>query len=226
MRSGGKIDAYLDCNSPYSYFALVWLRRNKQLLADNGVEVNFHPIFLGGINVGSGNKPPWTLPAKAEYGKYDRPRAEKYFQTMEMKAPPFFPIMSLLPMRCMLYIKDNYLKDRYEHQFGELWTSYWKDQMDISKPDVMGECLGRHFSQDDVERILVGGTSPKYKKSLTDETAKMVEKGAFGAPWFIVRNKEGKEEPFFGSDRFAHMLQYLGVEFQDITILPKDKSRL
>lgn len=78
----------------------------------------FHPVFLGGINTGSGtymdgktpfslstprrskrnigNKPPWMLEAKAKYGKYDKPRAERYFETMELKAPSFFPILSLL----------------------------------------------------------------------------------------------------------------------------------
>jgi hypothetical protein len=65
----------------------------------------------------------------------------------------------------------------------------------------MKQCLQRHFSDNDVDDILKGGTSPTYKKLLTDETARLVEKGAFGAPWYLVTNKEGKEEPFFGSDR-------------------------
>lgn len=73
--------------------------------------------------------------------------------------------------------------------------------MDISKPDIMGKCLSRHFKDDEVKQILEGATSPKYKKMLTDETARLVEKGAFGAPWYLVRNKKGVEEPFFGSDR-------------------------
>lgn len=38
---------------------------------------------------------------------------------------------------------------------------------------------------------------------LVDETAMLVEKGAYGAPWFLVKNKQGVEEPFFGSDRSA-----------------------
>jgi glutathione S-transferase kappa 1 len=35
-----------------------------------------------------------------------------------------------------------------------------------------------------------------------------------------VRNGEGKEEPFFGSDRFAFMWTFLGVPFRDIEIIP------
>ena len=103
----------------------------------------------------------------------------------------------------MLYIKDNFTKERYEDQFAELWVAYWKDHMDISKPEIMTDCLRRHFTEDEARQIIEGGTSPRYKKLLTEETARLVEKGAFGAPWFVVRSKDGKEEPFFGSDRYA-----------------------
>jgi 2-hydroxychromene-2-carboxylate isomerase len=82
--------------SPYSYFALTYLRKQRELLKQYGVEVEFHPIFLGGINVGSGNKPPWTLPAKANYGAYDLKRAIKWFGTKKLQAAPFFPILSIL----------------------------------------------------------------------------------------------------------------------------------
>ena len=109
----------------------------------------------------------------------------------------------------MLYIKDNFDNHVYEAQFEELWTAYWRDHLDLSKPEAMGDCLGRHFDKDDVRRILEGGTSPKYKKLLTDETARLVEKGAFGAPWFIVRNSSGVEEPFFGSDRYDRLVEVL-----------------
>ena len=101
----------------------------------------------------------------------------------------------------MLYIKNNFSNDRFEDQFEELWQAYWRDALDISKPELMAQCLSRHFSEDEVKQIIDGGTSPKYKKLLTDETARLVEKGAFGAPWYIVRNKHGNREPFFGSDR-------------------------
>jgi len=101
----------------------------------------------------------------------------------------------------MLFIKDTFDVERYEAQFGHLWTCYWGEHMDISKPETMSQCLRRHFNEEETKQILEGGTSPKCKKMLTDETAELVKKGAFGAPWCIVTNQEGKTEPFFGSDR-------------------------
>jgi hypothetical protein len=57
----------------------------------------------------------------------------------------------------MLYIKSHFPAAQYEDQFAELWQAYWRDSMDISKPDVMKECLKRHFSDGDAKRIIEGG---------------------------------------------------------------------
>lgn len=55
------------------------------------------------------------------------------------------------------------------------------------------------FSDEDVEKIMKGRESMKERvKNLTGEALK---KGAFGAPWLIATNDEGKSEAFFGSDR-------------------------
>lgn len=47
---GGKIDAYLDCVSPYSYYALLYLQKNRKALASYGVEVEyeFAPVHIDG----------------------------------------------------------------------------------------------------------------------------------------------------------------------------------
>ena len=78
------------------------LIKQRPLLAQHGVEVEFHPIFLGGVNVGSGNKPPWTLPAKAKYGAYEMKRAIQHFGTIDLQAPPFFPILSIVVSRRLI----------------------------------------------------------------------------------------------------------------------------
>jgi hypothetical protein len=43
----------------------------------------------------------------------------------------------------------------------------------------------------------------------------------------MVANEEGNIEPFFGSDRFAYLLNHLKVPYSDIEIKPaKASSRL
>jgi hypothetical protein len=58
------------------------------------------------------------------------------------------------------------------------------------------------FKADEVQVILAAGTDAEWKGRLTANTEKVLKLGAFGAPWFWVKNGKGVEEPFFGSDRY------------------------
>jgi glutathione S-transferase kappa 1 len=101
----------------------------------------------------------------------------------------------------MVFTKATFPAPLFESAFQELWVAMWEQGFDVSKPEVLAKALGRHFSNDDVKRILEAATTPECKQKLNNNTQRALEKGAFGAPWFWVRNAEGKEEPFFGSDR-------------------------
>jgi glutathione S-transferase kappa 1 len=69
------------------------------------------------------------------------------------------------------------------------------------------------FSTADVERIVQGASSQELKDALKRTTQQAVDRGAFGAPWLWVRNRQGKEEPFFGSDRFVKGLAIALCEY-------------
>jgi len=94
------------------------------------------------------------------------------------------------------------------------------------------------FTSEDVAVILRESSTEMIKSKLKDTTEHCWRKlGAFGCPWFWVINDEvtgstgsgsvGKEasglvsgEPFFGSDRWQFMYDYLDVPYQDIRIFP------
>lgn len=176
----------------------------------------------------TGNKPPWTLPAKAAYSKFDSARACRYFGVPPIKTPDFFPILSIMvrlslhdclvclrverveilttaqPQRCMIYIKRHYPRERFETTFLSLWEWMYYQNIDISKAEHMARLLRSHgFAEQEVEAVLAAASSPEYKEALAGNTQKALGQGAYGAPWFWVRNREGKEEPFFGSDRLV-----------------------
>lgn len=50
---------------------------------------------------------------------------------------------------------------------------------------------------------MTAAETKEWKDKLLANTQEALDQGAFGAPWFWVRNAEGKEEPFFGSDRYV-----------------------
>ncbi|KIN05961.1 hypothetical protein OIDMADRAFT_112109 [Oidiodendron maius Zn] len=221
---GGHIDCYMDCSSFYSVIATRYILQNREALASHDVTVDFIPVFLGGINVGSGNKPPWTLPAKANYGQFDIERAKKYHGVENINPAPFFPPLTLRPQRALCYIKATYPQAVFEQAWQELmkllWTPPWAN---ITISEVLHTELTNLnlFSVKEVDEIVAAAESKEWKDKLLANTQKALDLGAFGAPWFWVRNTEGKEEPFFGSDRFHFMWEFLGLPWQDIKLLPK-----
>ncbi|KAF2867942.1 glutathione S-transferase kappa 1 [Massariosphaeria phaeospora] len=223
-----RITCYLDCVSPYSFFALLYLDKHKEALKSHAVHVDIVPVFLGGINVGSGNKPPWTLPAKARYSEFDSARAKKYFGVPDVKTPPFFPILSLLPQRAMVFIKATH-PHLFTQVFLDVFSAMWKQGIDVSKPDLLASVLSQTFDQREVVEIVEQANSPEYKQVLNGNTKEALERGAFGCPWYWVRNSKGEEEPFFGSDRFHYMWEYLGLPWKDLELPPqpeKPKARI
>lgn len=119
----------------------------------------------------------------------------------------------------MCFVKANFEKDRYERCFLELWTAAWEQNIDLGKPELLAKVYRRHFSDSEVETILQAGAQQEWKQQLNTNTSAALEKGAFGAPWFWVRNAKGDEEPFFGSDRFHYMWDYLEIPHHDFQVL-------
>ncbi|KAL3481058.1 thioredoxin-like protein [Aspergillus californicus] len=213
-----KIECYIDCVSPYSFYAFAYLQSNKTTLQSLNVEIEFIPVFLGGINVASGNKPPWTLPNKAAYGRYDGKRAQRYFGH-NFEIPAFFPILSLLPQRALTYIKQTSPPHAFEAAFLACFETMWKGHIDISIPENLALAFRKVFPEDKVKEILSGAGTPEIKQSLTATTEKAVkELGAFGCPWFWVHDGKGNAEPFFGSDRFHYMWDYLELPHGDLVL--------
>lgn len=102
----------------------------------------------------------------------------------------------------MIYIKQRYPREQFEKTFLLLWEWIFYKNIDISKPENLTTLLQNNgYSDEEVKKILSAASSPEYKEALTANTQRVLDQGAYGAPWFWVRNQEGKEEPFFGSDR-------------------------
>ena len=82
-----------------------------------------------------------------------------------------------------------------------MWTS---PHVDLSKPDLLHKTLLEIFTKNEADAIIAAAGTDEWKKKLTANTQKVLDQGAFGAPWFWVRNGKGVEEPFFGSDRYVY----------------------
>lgn len=188
----------------------------------------------------AGNKPPWTLPAKAEYGTFDARRSSARAGKPGITTPESFMERSMTvgPLRALHFIKANYPDATYQTAWHWFLHCFWEPpNLNLTKPDVLakvvadapkkypppasgGKTQEKLFSEADVKKILQGAGSQEIKDSVKAKTQEAIDHGAFGAPWFWVVNEHGKGEPFFGSDRFHFIYEYLGVPYQDIAILP------
>jgi glutathione S-transferase kappa 1 len=109
-----------------------------------------------------------------------------------VKTPDFFPILSLLPHA-----------QKFVQAFLDIYHGMWEEGLDVSKPELLGQVLLKSFSESEAKGILSNANSAPYKQRLNDNTKDALESGAFGCPWFVVRNSKGEVEPFFGSDRYV-----------------------
>ncbi|KAI1027265.1 hypothetical protein LB504_007712 [Fusarium proliferatum] len=210
---GGRIDCYLDIVSFYSYVGYVDLRQNMSKLAAHGVQVNFIPVFLGGIMQTSdvGNRPPWVLKAKGKYLARDSFRAAERLGVPYQGSPPDIVAIAktVSPLRALHFIKENYPEPTYlaaiRYLFHKIWlpphVNLAEDEKLIAAlkeatDELDGGSGKKLFSDEDVEKIMNGRES--MKERVKDLTGEAVQKGAFGAPWLIVTRDDGKSEAFFG----------------------------
>jgi 2-hydroxychromene-2-carboxylate isomerase len=103
-------------------------------------------------------------------------------------------------------MKATFPQEVFEKAWQQLlkvmWTPPWSN---ITVAEVLHEELTKLklFSAEEVDETVAAAESQEWKDKLLANTQKALDQGAFGAPWFWVRNAAGKEEPFFGSDRYV-----------------------
>lgn len=95
--------------------------------------------------------------------------------------------------------------ETFEQTWLALFKSMWIDHNNITLPDPFVSTLSSTtlYSGQQIQEILTAATEKEWKDALLASTQKALDLGAFGAPWIWARNAQGKEEPFFGSDRYV-----------------------
>ncbi|KOS17965.1 Glutathione S-transferase kappa 1 [Escovopsis weberi] len=238
MAGGKRLDAFLDIASLYSFVAFEDLVRNLTAITANGVHVELHPVLLGAINKASGNQPPWALKAKAKYIDYDRVRACRRVGLPPLALPDNFLARAITTsaLRALHHIKANHPQPVFLASFRALFCAFWlRGGVDLTQDDNLRDTLlrategpdgkgGRLFPEADVESIMSGRAG--MKDAVRGATARALEVGAFGAPWFWASNGRGEEQPFFGSDRFNHIYEFLEIPFSDVEAKPPSKAKL
>ncbi|KAI1504575.1 thioredoxin-like protein [Biscogniauxia marginata] len=245
---GGHIDCYIDLNSIYSYFAFLHLRSHLDTLASHGVSLAFHPVYLPELQRRSGNRVIWTVAARQAWlERYELPRSKRDFG-VPRAGPPAGDLNSLfdvgptrLPLRALLAIRGSYPRGVYDAAWHWLYHCFWTPpQQRIKDEGPLREALAampagfageeadtsagskKQFSGAQVDAIMIRANEKDVRDELERKTDEALGQGGFGAPWLMVRNSAGAVEPFFGSDRFGQIYEFLGLPFNRLELLPRD----
>jgi len=185
------IDLYFDFISPYSYLAH---KKIKLLKEKKNITFDYKPILVGGLHKLQGITAPAFIKPKLKHMINDcNLIANKHNFVFMWNSN--FPINSLSVMRGYLFVNHD-IKDLY---LNTIFEAYWKDNLDISKEEILVTLLKR--CKIDLDNFLEGVNNVKIKDELKNATQEAHDKGIFGSPTFVVNDKI-----FWGQDRLEFAL--------------------
>ncbi|XP_059194587.1 glutathione S-transferase kappa 1-like [Centropristis striata] len=216
MTSKKVIELFYDVVSPYSWLGFEVMCRYRQMW---NIELKLRPAFLGGIMRGAGNKAPGLVPNKFMYMTKDLHRLSEYFGVpMQAPADPFevvFKKGSLNAMRFVTAVQERETggDEQAERVSRELWRRIWSEDKDITEPASLSEAaMKAGLSDSEIKEALKLSTSKEIKDKLKTATQEALDHGSFGFP-MVVCHVNGKQEMFFGSDRFELMAHCIGEKW-------------
>jgi len=184
------IEFYFDFVSPYGYLGATQI---EALAARHGRSVDWKPFLLG-ITVLKimGLKPLMETPLKSDYIRRDKPRLARLLG-VSLAQPDMKGVTSVRAGRAFLSLKrrDPQLATRYARRVFE---RLWQRGEDITPMEaVLGEAAALGV---DTAALRADIESPEGKARLEASVQEAVDKGVFGAPFFVADG-----EPFWGVDR-------------------------
>jgi 2-hydroxychromene-2-carboxylate isomerase len=188
---GRALDVYWDFSSPYAYLGATQV---EALAQRTDARVTWKPMLLGGLfkAVGQPNVPMQTWSdAKRAFLFADLTRWAKYYG-VPFAWPTRFPMNSLKAMRAYLAIGDEAVRTRFR---DATFRAYWGEDRDIADDAELRALLVGAGA--DADANFAKSATPEGKQALVTATEEAVRAGVFGAPTFVVDDRE----LFWGQDR-------------------------
>jgi len=208
------VELFYDVISPYSWVGFEVMCRYKSVW---NVDVKLKPFFLGGIMKGSNNKPPGMVPSKMQYMYHDMARIKQHYKIplnpLSDPVTTLFKKGSMSAQRFITAVDLNH-QELTEPLSREFSLRIWCNDEDITEKDsIIAAARAAGLSDAVIEEALSKMTSDTVKERLRQYTQEALDYGAFGAPTFLVEDKDGEKQMLFGSDRFHIMADILGEKY-------------
>ncbi|MCF3972193.1 2-hydroxychromene-2-carboxylate isomerase [Paracoccus salsus] len=193
------IDYYLGTISPYCYLAG---DRLEQIARKHGATVTYKPVdLLQLFDRTGGIRPADRHPSRMEYRAQELVRWSEFLDMPFNLKPAHWPVNMAPSSYAVIAAQQAGGGDPGGLVHG-FTRAVWAEQRDISDNDVIRDILGDHgFDPDLADRGLFVGAET-YGRNLEQA----VEAGAFGAPFYVVRETGQR---FWGQDRLAFLDRHL-----------------
>ncbi|TKA72117.1 hypothetical protein B0A55_06525 [Friedmanniomyces simplex] len=99
--------------------------------------------------------------------------------------------------------------------FATLYTTFWVHRNPISQPQTWTAALTSVLGETSTREIVRLAGEAEAKELLKANTDLAVREGAFGLPWFVATDAEGRREGFWGFDHLGQVVDFLGLERRD-----------
>lgn len=186
------VEFHFDFGSPNAYLSHLIIPKIEQR---TGVKFEYVPILLGGIFKLTNNRSPieafGEVRNKLPYERLETQRFIKRHAIRNYEFNPHFPVKTIALMRGAIAAQRLDVFDRY---VDEMFRHMWAQPKKMDDPEVFRAAL-RESGFDAAEMIALT-QDQAIKEQLLTNTARSVERGAFGAPTFFVG-----DEMFFGKER-------------------------
>ena len=186
------IEFHFDFGSPNAYLSHLVI---PEIERRTGAKFEYVPVLLGGVFKLTNNRSPRESFAgvknKMEYQALEMKRFIERHGILNFQMNPFFPVNTLMIMRGAVAAQSLDVFPRYvELMFEHMWSKPKK----MDEPELWARVLDDTGL--DSKKFAELSQSPTVKEQLMANTARSVERGAFGSPTFFVG-----DEMFFGKDR-------------------------
>ena len=191
------IEFYFDLSSPYGYVGAQLI----DAVADRqGRQVIWKPFMLGAVFKDEGTQPLVFYPKKGAYARRDMARTAR-LHDIPLNFPAKFPQMTVNASRIIYWTGDRD-QDARRRMSLAFYHGIFGEGKDISDKAVIREiCEAEGFDWAEVEAAIA---DPVIKERLKEETQAALDRGVFGAPYFVVG-----DEPFWGVDHLPQLEKWL-----------------
>jgi 2-hydroxychromene-2-carboxylate isomerase len=183
------LELYWDFSSPFAYLGST---QAEALAARTGATLVWRPMLLGAVfkAIGTADAPILTWSdVKRNYYFKDLGRWAAHWN-VPFRFPSRFPMMTVKPLRVWFALPEA----RRAAFLHATFRAYWAEDRDISEDGTLRTLIG-----DDADDVLAKCGTKEVKDALFAATKRAVDAGVFGAPAWVVDEKE----LFWGQDRIV-----------------------